>query len=270
MKFQPFIVAAVVLTIGACKTPYKATDKPRSATDSTASATDTSSAAMNKKPVSTDSTSIPKMDSASQVSPDSAKIASKTDSVQAKPVTDSAMNKPALDSTAMRAATDSAKAKPAIATSAKSSEAPAAVEAVFIKQYPGATNVVWSGYDSLAAVPIDMRMTGWKKMDAEDHMVKFDFNNESYYAWYDNNGKWIGSASPMTDFTKLPAAVKTAVNNAIKTRYAGYTVSQMNREFQTAKKSYEIELTKDNNKVRMLVSSAGKITEIFKYAAEKK
>ena len=105
-------------------------------------------------------------------------------------------------------------------------------------------------------------------MDTEDHMVKFESNGETYYAWYDSNGKWIGSASPMTDLKKLPPAVTTAVNNAIKTRYAGYTVSQVNREFQTGKKSYEVELTKDDNKVRMLVNSAGKITQIYRYKAE--
>jgi hypothetical protein len=60
------------------------------------------------------------------------------------------------------------------------------------------------------------------------------------------------------------------VNNAIKTRYTEYNISQVNREFQTGKKSYEVELTKGDDKVRMLVSSAGKITQIFKYAAEKK
>jgi hypothetical protein len=270
MKFQLFVLTAVVLTIGACKTPYKATDNPRPATDSTAAVKDTSSAAMNKMPVSTDSTSVPKMDSISKALPDSAKILSKTDSVQAKPVTDSAMAIPELDSTKMRSATDSVKTTPAIDSSAKSMEAPAAVEAVFTKQYPGATNVVWSTYDSLAAIPIDMRLTGWKKMDAEDYMVKFELKDDDYYAWYDGNGKWIGSASPMKDFTKLPAAVNTAVKNAIKSRYTEYNISQVNREFQTGKKSYEVELTKGDDKVRMLVSSAGKVTQIFKYAAGKK
>lgn len=270
MKFQLFIVAAVVLTIGACKTPYKATDNPMPATDSTASATDTSSSVMNKMPVSTDSTSASKMDSISGALPDSAKISAQTDSVQAKPVTDSAMAIPELDSTKMRSTTDSVKATTVIDSSVKSTEAPAVVEAVFTKQYPGATNVVWSMYDSLAAVPIDMRLTGWKKMDAEDYMVQFDLKDESYYAWYDSNGKWIGSASPMKDFTKLPAAVNSAVNNAIKKRYTEYNISQVNREFQTGKKSYEVELTKGDDKVRMMVSSSGKITEIFKYSADKK
>ena len=54
-------------------------------------------------------------------------------------------------------------------------------------------------------------------MDTQDHMVKFDVNDETYYAWYDSNGKWIGSASPLEDLTKLPEVVTTAVKNAIKT-----------------------------------------------------
>ena len=162
MKLQLFIAAAVVLAMGACKTPYKATDKPRPATDSTASATDTSSA-MNKMPVATDSANISKMDSMSKQLPDSAKMKMPPDSVQAKPIIDSARVIPALDSTKMQPTTDSVKAAPAVDSAAKSMEAPAAVEAVFTKQYPGATNVVWSNYDSLANIPIDMRLTGWKK-----------------------------------------------------------------------------------------------------------
>lgn len=295
MKFQVLITAAVVLAMAACKTPYKATDRPTTTTDSTASVTDTTSA-MNKMLVSTDS-AMSKIDSTNKSLPDSAKVSSPMDTTQAKPAIDSVRATPDSvkatpqpdsvkatttqpdsikatpqpDSTKMQSATDSMKATPAIDSTAKSMEAPAAVEAVFTKQYPGATNVVWSAYDSLAAVPIDMRLTGWKKLDGEDYLVKFDLKDEPYYAWYDSKGKWIGSASPLEDITKLPAAVTTAVNNAIKTRYAGYKVSQVNREFQTGKKSYEVELTKeDDAKVRMMVTSAGKISQIFKYAAEKK
>jgi hypothetical protein len=269
MKFQVLITAAVVLAMAACKTPYKATDRPTATTDSTASVTDTTSA-MNKMPVSTDSTNMSTIDTTNKSLPDSAKVSSPIDTAQAKPVIDSVKATPQPDSTKVQPATDSVKATPAIDSTAKSMEAPAAVEAVFTKQYPGATNVVWSAYDSLAAVPIDMRLTGWKKLNDEDYLVKFDLKDEPYYAWYDSKGKWIGSASPLEDITKLPAAVTTAVNNAIKTRYAGYKVSQVNREFQTGKKSYEVELTKDDGKVKMLVTSAGKISQIFKYSADKK
>jgi len=146
---------------------------------------------------------------------------------------------------------------------------PAVVEPVFSKQYPTASNAVWTKYDSLANVPIDMRLTGWKKLDAEDHMVKFDFQDETYYAWYDSNGKWIGSAYTMKDISKLPVKVKTAVQNAIKARYAGYEISQVNRELQTGKSAYEVELAKGDNEVRLLVTPDGKITQIFKYSKQK-
>ena len=92
---------------------------------------------------------------------------------------------------------------------------PAGTQTAFTTQYPGATNAVWASYDSLAAVPIDLRMAGWKSMDAEDRMVKFDLENENYYAWYDSDGNWVGSAYKMEDFTKLPAAVNAAVKNAV-------------------------------------------------------
>lgn len=256
--------------MGACKTPYKATDRPKTATDSTASITDTSSA-MNKMPVTTDSTNMSGIDSTNRSLPDSAKVSTPLDSIQAKPVPDSTKALPELDSTKMRPATDSVKAAPAIDSTAKSMEAPSAVEAVFTKQYPGATNVVWSSYDSLAAVPIDMRLTGWKKMNTEDYMVTFNFKDQSYFAWYDKNGKWVGSAYPMEDYTKLPPAVTKSINNAIKTRYSDYNISKVNREFKTGNKSaYEVELTNDDKKVKMLVNADGKITQIFKYSADKK
>lgn len=274
MKFQLFIVAAVLLAIGACKTPYKATDRPGTATDSTSSTTDTT-AAMNKVPASTDSTNMPQMDtsravmdSTNQSMPDSVQAKPAPDSSMNKP--DSAMNKPQLDSGNIKPATDSIKVQPGIDSAATSVQAPAALETAFSKQYPGATNVVWSNYDSLAAIPIDMRLTGWKKMDADDYMVTFDFKDQKYYGWYDNNGKWVGSAYTMEDFTKLPAAVNTAVNNAIKKRYSDYNITKVNREFKTGNKSaYEVELSKDDSKVRMLVNADGKITQIFKYSADK-
>jgi len=250
MKFQLLITGAVALAIAACKSPYKATDNPKPAADATASATNTT--LTNKMPMPTDSATMPKtdtstmLDSLSNALPDSVKISSRPDTAQMKTPVDTA----------------STMLPPQLQTK---SQAPAVIESVFNKQYPGATNMKWSTYDSLAAIPIDMRLTGWKKMDAEDYMVKFDLKGETYYAWYNSKGKWIGSASPMTDLDKLPAAVKTALNNAIKTRYTGYSITQVNREFETGKKSYEVELTKDDGKVRMMVSSNGKIGQIYRY-----
>jgi hypothetical protein len=267
MKTRYFIIAAAVVGFAACKTPYKATDKPMPSTNSTSSAIDT--AASMKPPVSTDSANVSKMDSTSKPFTDTSKVSSPTDTARVLPGIDTTANKMGVDSTHLQPA-DSAKSgvdssKLAINKSSVTVKPTVAIETAFTKQYANAANVVWANYDSLANVPIDMRLTGWKKMDSEDYMAKFDFNGETYYAWYDNNGKWIGSTSAMTDFTKLPAAVNTAVKNAMKTRYQGYTISQVNREFQTGSKTYEVELTKDDSTVRMLVNSAGKITQIYKY-----
>ena len=106
-------------------------------------------------------------------------------------------------------------------------------------------------------------------MDADDYLVKFDLDNENYYAWYDSDGTWVGSAYTMKDFTKLPAAVNTAVKNAIKTRYKDYNITNVNREFQKNKKTYEVELQNADSKVKMLVNSDGKITQVFKYVKDK-
>ncbi len=39
--------------------------------------------------------------------------------------------------------------------------------------------------------------------------------------------------------------------------------------FAKGKTAYEIELKKDDNKVKMLVNADGKITQVFKYVKEK-
>lgn len=276
MKYRFFIAAAVALAIGACKTPYRATDQPRTTTDSTASLVDTSST-MNQMSNTTDSVNkvadSTSMDTSMRQIPDSAKMSSAMDTAAKQPVIDSARTTPQTDSMQSQAADSSTATRtdPGVADSAAAATtAPAAIEPVFTKQYPGASDAQWSAYDSLAAVPIDMRLTGWKKMSNEDHMVKFNYKDKPYYAWYDSQGKWIGSTTTLDDVNELPAAVKTALNNAIKTRYAGYVVSQVNLETQPGKKAYEVELSKDESKVRMMVTSAGKINQIYRYTTEKK
>ena len=277
MKLKVFFVVAVLASFAACKTPYKATDGPAPKSDSPSSTVDTTASSPNTTPLKTDSINTSaKIDSIRMPILTDTTKRSLPDSTKAPLIPDSTKIPSTPDSTKMPSVVDSAKTPSATKSSTTGVTVPATAIVVpavtltaFTTQYPGATNVVWSSYDSLAQVPIDLRMAGWKKMDAEDHLVKFDLDNENYYAWYDSDGKWVGSAYNMTDFTKLPPAVNTAVKNAIKTRYAGYTISNVNREFQKDKKTYEVELKKDENKVRMLVNSDGKITQVFKYVKDK-
>ena len=128
-------------------------------------------------------------------------------------------------------------------------------QTAFSTQYPNATNVIWTNYDAAVVAPIDWEMAGWNTLDPNDYLVRFDMDSENYYAWYDSDGNWIGSAYVMKDPTQLPPAVSTAVNN----KYAGYTIDKVNREFQKDRMAYEIELKKDDSKVKLLVDNDGNI-----------
>ncbi|MEP7372189.1 MAG: hypothetical protein ABI675_02300 [Chitinophagaceae bacterium] len=280
MKLKILLAAGIVCSFAACKTPYKATDTPMPKSGST-SATADSTASSNTNPLVTDSAKVSaKIDSIRMpVATDSIKTPAKMDSVIIPSIPDSTKMPSKIDSVKMPSIPDSTKNIPSVIDSAKTpstaksssetSSVPEATKTAFAKKYPGASNAVWSGYDSLAAVPIDLRMAGFKKMNTEDQLVKFDLDGENYYAWYDSDGNWVGSAYNMKDFTKLPAPVNTAVKNAIKTRYAGYDITNVNKEFQKGKTAYEVELKKEDSKVRMLVSADGKITQVFKYVSKK-
>ena len=140
-------------------------------------------------------------------------------------------------------------------TSTTTITVPPAIQTTFTTQYPTSTNVLWSKYDTMTVVPIDWEMAGWTTMDADDYLVRFDMDNENYYAWYDSDGNWIGSAYVLKDHTQLPAAVNTVITN----KYAGYSITGVNREFQKDKVAYEIEMKKDNSKVKLLVDADGNI-----------
>ena len=128
-------------------------------------------------------------------------------------------------------------------TSTTTITVPPAIQTTFTTQYPTSTNVLWSKYDTMTVVPIDWEMAGWTTMDADDYLVRFDMDNENYYAWYDSDGNWIGSAYVLKDHTQLPAAVNTVITN----KYAGYSIIGVNREFQKDRVAYEIEMKKDNS-----------------------
>jgi uncharacterized membrane protein YkoI len=132
---------------------------------------------------------------------------------------------------------------------------PEGTRTAFKTQYPTATNVVWTNYDTKAEVPIDWEMAGWTTLDANDYVVRFDMDNEGYYTWYDSDGNWIGSAYVMKDVSQLPEAVTKVINE----KYAGYTIKTVNREFQKDKMAYEVELTKTDGKAKILVDANGTI-----------
>lgn len=123
----------------------------------------------------------------------------------------------------------------------------------FEAQYPSATNVVWNNYDPNVVIVNDWELAGWTVIDTDDYAVQFDMDGEKYYAWYDTNGEWIGSAVVVTDFTTLPNMVRDAIN----AKYPGYIISSVNREFHKDRVAYEVVLKDGDTKQVALIDLNG-------------
>jgi hypothetical protein len=139
-------------------------------------------------------------------------------------------------------------------TTSNGAVVPAGTVTVFTTQYPTASNIVWSTYD-VNAVPIDWELAGWPMLETDDYVVKFNMDNGDYYAWYDSDGNWIGTAMVISDFKTLPAAV----NTMLSTNYPGYTINTVQKEFKKDNLAYEIKMTSGNSIVKLLVDQNGNI-----------
>lgn len=131
---------------------------------------------------------------------------------------------------------------------------PATTQSAFITRYPSATGVEWGRYNEVT-VPIEWDLTDWPAMNAQDYVVRYNMNNNQYYAWYDANGNWVGSTYSLTDYNTLPAAV----NNTLSSQYPGYSISTANTEYWKDRTAYEIELKNSTNKVKLVVDANGNI-----------
>lgn len=132
---------------------------------------------------------------------------------------------------------------------------PTGIRSNFAVQYPDAKNIVWNRFD-VNTVPIDWEMTGWTALDAEDYTVGFNMGTDKYYAWYDGNGNtMIGSAFAITDYSQLPYAVNSLVQNS----YKGYSIESVQRESWKSQTGYELKLVNGDSKVKLLVDSNGNI-----------
>jgi hypothetical protein len=125
----------------------------------------------------------------------------------------------------------------------------------FVTQYPTATTVVWSSYDASIPSVIDWELAGWPVMDESDYMVSFTMDNEPYYAYYDSDGNWVGTAYVVTNMNSLPAAINTVVLE----QYPAYTISTVRKEFWKDRMAYEVELKNGDTKVKLLVDQNGNI-----------
>jgi hypothetical protein len=124
----------------------------------------------------------------------------------------------------------------------------------FTTQYPTATRVAWTTYDP-AVVPIDWELTGWPVLTTNDYAVRFNMDNSDYYAYYDGDGNWIGTAMVLTDYNTLPSAVTTTISS----EYPGYTIATVQKEMKKDNVAYEIQLKNGDTKTKILVDANGNI-----------
>ena len=99
----------------------------------------------------------------------------------------------------------------------------------------------------------DWDLAGWDPIDGDDYVVQFDMDGEKYYAWYDRNGDWIGSAMVVNNFTTLPDMVRSTIN----TKYPGYIITGVNKELHRDRVAYEVVLKDGDTKQVALIDLNG-------------
>lgn len=126
----------------------------------------------------------------------------------------------------------------------------------FQTKYPNATNVRWSRYkpegDRSSLDPSDWNYN----LDTSDHYVMFNWDGADYYAWYDD-GNFVRASTRMQDHSKLPAAV----NSALKSSYADYEIVEVDKEHDKDRTTYEIQLKKGDDKVKVHYDENGKVVK---------
>jgi len=131
---------------------------------------------------------------------------------------------------------------------------PTNIRSSFAIAYPDATAVVWNAYD-MNNVPIDWELAGWNTLGSDAYAVTFNMGNDQYYGWYDANGNLIGTATVVTDYTKVPYVV----TNTLHDKYTGYTIDWIGREIVGSKTNYEVKLSQGDTKIKLLVDSNGNV-----------
>lgn len=123
----------------------------------------------------------------------------------------------------------------------------------FEEKYPKASNVRWNRYE-----PINKSLLAaddWRRtLDSNDYQVIFDLDGTEYYAWFDD-GTWIRDKTTLLDNSKLP----TAVSDVIKKEFEGYTIIEVDRENYKNAITFEVDLKKGEEKIKVQFDEMGKV-----------
>lgn len=114
-------------------------------------------------------------------------------------------------------------------------EVPGNLKDAFNKEYSKATNVEWE-----------------KELD--NYKVEFDLNRRDPEVWYNASGTVLKKEIEITE-GELPQALR----DAIKSRYAGYRVDDVEKIWQNNATTYEVELEKGQDEKYIVFDDNGKV-----------
>jgi uncharacterized membrane protein YkoI len=114
-------------------------------------------------------------------------------------------------------------------------EVPGNLKDAFNKEYSKATNVEWE-----------------KELD--NYKVEFDLNRRDHEVWYNASGTVLKKEIEITE-GELPQALR----DAIKSRYAGYRVDDVEKIWQNNATTYEVELEKGQDEKYIVFDDNGKV-----------
>lgn len=138
-------------------------------------------------------------------------------------------------------------------TSSSDADVPQSARTSFEAKYPNASNVKWTRYKP-SGDRTAMASDAWNyNLDSNDYEVAFTWDGADYYAWYDD-GNWIRATTRMSDNSKLPANI----NDAIRKNYAVYEIVEVDKEHDKDRTTYEVELKKGEDKVKVHYDENGK------------
>jgi len=136
-------------------------------------------------------------------------------------------------------------------------EVSGATRTAFEAKYPQAKEVEWEYYypeEIVPVVPIEWEWVPWK-LDTTDYVANFSQDNNDYWVWYDESGDWIGTVAEVSDHSSLPAAV----NNTVKSQFAGYTIMSVDMENDKNRTAYEVKMEKGEDKMKALIAENGQV-----------
>jgi hypothetical protein len=123
---------------------------------------------------------------------------------------------------------------------------PVNVKKEFLKKFPTAAKTKW-------------------EMEDGTYEVNFINNKKESSANFDKNGKWMESESEISE-NELPQTVKSSVNK----NFAGYKIMEIAKIEKADKTiSYEVELSKNKEKLDVLFSLKGDIIDKKDISKEK-